>query len=398
MTDRPGSRTAKQRTDHDRLLRYLDWRPGARPAGRPLDAIVVPAARRAQHLEGLIRLAATYGTTLVVLASHDCDIEQAAELVAGMPGSGRAVFAAVPLEPEHAPERLRLQTADPNLRKLSEGRESNLSVKRNVGLLLARLRGWRKIMFLDDDIFGVTTEHLARVAHHLDANRFAGLKTVTFPDNSVVCHANRLAGRKQGIFVSGAALGVNTSAPLEVFPDLYNEDWFAFAGEAESAGVAHVGDVCQLQFNPFEDPQRAVREEFGDLLAEGLYSLLNDGCALSRATEDYWERFIDERYLFVQDVRKQLEQTETHERVQAVRSLVATENQRSRIKPKDCTGFIDAWHADRATFAAVAARLPVVNDYGAAFAELGLTQWQEAQFGVARMPAMASASFREARR
>jgi hypothetical protein len=31
-----------------------------------------------------------------------------------------------------------------------------------------------------------------RAHHHLDANRYAGLKTLYFPDNSVVCHAAQL--------------------------------------------------------------------------------------------------------------------------------------------------------------------------------------------------------------
>ena len=50
------------------------------------------------------------------------------------------------------------------------------------------------------------------------------------PDNSVVCHARRLAGRFQDVFVSGAVLGVHcNSLPLSFFPDIYNEDWFFFA-------------------------------------------------------------------------------------------------------------------------------------------------------------------------
>ena len=57
--------------------------------GRPLDAIIIPAARRAQHLEDFMDLAACYGTTLVVLASHDCDIDEAAELMMKTPRRGR---------------------------------------------------------------------------------------------------------------------------------------------------------------------------------------------------------------------------------------------------------------------------------------------------------------------
>ena len=45
-----------------------------------------------------------------------------------------------------------LRTSDRAFVSVSGGRISDLSVKRNLGLLLARLRGWRKIVFVDDDI------------------------------------------------------------------------------------------------------------------------------------------------------------------------------------------------------------------------------------------------------
>jgi hypothetical protein len=391
MTDRIHPRPAKVRADHDRLLRPLTGRPTSRLSGRPLDAIIVPASRRAQHLRGLVDLAARYGTTLVVLASHDCNIDEVAALVAGSPGGGRAVLVKVPLV--HDSELLRLTTSDEEFRFLNGQRQTNLSLKRNIGLLLARLRGWNKIMFVDDDIIGLTQEQLSRVAHHLDSNRFAGCKTVSYPDNSVVCHANRLIGRPQGIFVSGAALGVNTAQPLEVFPEIYNEDWFAFAEEAANSGVAHVGDIRQLKYHPFADPQRAVHEEFGDLLAEGLYAMFSDHFPLSRATVAYWERFIEGRQRFVGEIRRKLEDmNETHEVVQAAKSLQAAQNQLDYVRAAGCKDFVDAWQLDRRQFDRRARRLPVVGDYADAFAVLGLTDWQEARFGIPRMPTLASLS------
>jgi hypothetical protein len=398
MTLRIALRPTGQRAHHDGLLRRLDWRPSARPSGGPVDAIIVPAARRAQHLSGLVDLAARCGATLVVLASHQCEIEEAAELVARMPGSGRAVLVDVPSRDVPVAEALsgddfdilRLSTSAEQFRPLNGYRPSNLSLKRNLGLLLARYRNWSKIMFLDDDIIGITSEHVTRVAHHLDANRFAGLKTLRFPDNSVVCHANRLIGRPQGIFVSGAALGVNTAdgIELQVFPDTYNEDWFAFAAEAHATGVAHVGDVGQLEYNPFEDPQRAAFEEFGDLIAEGLYALFNDGYGLCRATESYWTRFIDERHEFIENLRKQLGKNETHERVQAMKSLQEARFRLENISAKDCFAFLNSWHDDRRRFARASRRVSRHQyEYDDAFAALGLKRWQEARFGVVKMPA-----------
>ncbi|MGA5298877.1 hypothetical protein ACPCHT_03060 [Nucisporomicrobium flavum] len=386
MNGRAAPRPAHHRADHDRLLRRLDWGPVGRAPGRALDAIIVPASRRAQRLGPLVDLASDCGTTLVVLASHDCVIEDVAALVASRPSNARVVLAEVPLEAGHDP--LRLATSAEGVRALSGDRSSNLSLKRNVGLLLARYRGWQKIMFVDDDIVGITRDQVARVVHHLETNRFAGFKTLDYPDNSVVCHASRLAGRPQGIFVSGAALGVNTAGdrPLEVFPDVYNEDWFAFADEARRTGVAHVGNIRQLEFNPFDDPLRAKVEEFGDLVAEGLYALFTDGGGLPRATARYWERCIDERRTLIAQIRRQLKGRETHQAVQAAKSLQEASHQLDHITPEDCVRFLGVWQEDRARFERWSrAAHGRGYDYRAAFDALGLQRWQEARFGVERM-------------
>jgi hypothetical protein len=380
--------TANQRAHHDRLLRKLDWNAPARPSSGPVDAIIVPASRRAHRLGGLIDLASACQTTLVVLASHRCDIAEAAELVASRPSNARVVLAEVPLTIDHEP--LRLSTSAEEVRALSGDRSSNLSLKRNIGLLLARYLGWQKIMFVDDDITGITPDQVMRVALHLDDNLFAGFKTLAFPDNSVVCHANRLAGRPQGIFVSGAALGVNTAGdrPLDVFPDVYNEDWFALSGEAQTTGVAHVGNIGQLTFNPFEDPGRATSEEFGDLIAEGLYALFTDVGGVHRATTGYWARFIDQRRALILGIRHRLERNETNEAVQAVKSLSEAQTRLEAITPEDCAFFLKVWREDRRRFAeASGSAARHVYGYRDAFEALSLEHWREARFGMASMPA-----------
>jgi hypothetical protein len=255
------------------------------------------------------------------------------------------------------------------------------------------MAGWEKIMFLDDDIIGITQDQVMRVAHYLDNNRFAGFKTLDFPDNSVVCHANRLAGRSQGIFVSGAALGVNTSGnrPLEVFPDIYNEDWFALAREAQRTGVAHVGNTKQLTFDPFDNPVRAKLEEFGDLIAEGLYALFTDVGGLHLATVEYWKRFIDERRALIVKIRRGLVKEETHESAQAAKSLQEALSQLEMVTPEDCAHFLELWQEDRWRFTSWT-RAAHGHEYGyhAAFAALGLKRWQEARFGMSRIPVEAS--------
>ena len=152
---------------------------------------------------------------------------EVSNLVASIPGC-RALIVGVPGDYRH--DHLTFRTSDPSFADLKARRNSDLSLKRNLGLLLARLMRWEKIMFLDDDIFDVTLTDLAKISSQLDSHQVTGLISRLFPDNSVVCHANRLSGQGQDIFVTGAALGVNCAEdPLDFFPDVYNEDWFFFA-------------------------------------------------------------------------------------------------------------------------------------------------------------------------
>ena len=48
-----------------------------------------------------------------------------------------------------------------------------------------------------------------------------------------------------------------------------------------------MGHAVQAEYDPFANPERARREEFGDLLAEGLYALIGEkdpSRAVRRAT------------------------------------------------------------------------------------------------------------------
>jgi hypothetical protein len=43
-------------------------------------------------------------------------------------------------------------------------------MKRSIGLILARLLGWTRLMFLDDDIYSVGQHHVAALAAALEGH------------------------------------------------------------------------------------------------------------------------------------------------------------------------------------------------------------------------------------
>jgi hypothetical protein len=348
---------------HAILLRDASNRPA--PSGRSwqarLDAVIVPTVRPSFALAGIVERAAELGILLVVLCSGQVTVDQVTERIGRTP---RARALVIRLNEHFDLPMSRFETSAAEFARASADRRSDLSRKRNLGLLLARAMGWRKILFVDDDITLKQTD-LARIAGQLENYEIAAMTCPDYPDNSVYCHARRMAKLPQDVFVSGAVLGVNCSdLPLPFFPDIYNEDWFFFGEAAASHRLTKAGEAVQAEYNPFGHPDRAAFEEFGDLLAEGLYSLiqgLGPGHSLRqvshRANAAYWTRFIEARNADLVDLQGRLEKFLVKEscgdRVKdAINSLTAARDQycEDRITPGRCVDFLEAWRQDVATW------------------------------------------------
>ncbi|GAB6900612.1 hypothetical protein [Kineosporia succinea] len=380
----PGPSSVRQQPSHAVLLGGARD-PGRRPETATLDAIVVPAARGAASLRSALDLSARLGVQLVALCSRRTRAFEVAELASRTPGA-RVLAIDVPAHYTHA--ILPGRTAASPFTEASVGRTSDLSLKRNLGLLLARLHGWGKILFLDDDIAtprgagpGLDAATVQRLGRELDSRQVAGLVCRSFPDNSVVCHARRLAGLPQDNFVTGGALGVNCSdQPLPFFPDIYNEDWFFFSRHAASRELSQVGEARQTPYDPYENPLRARQEEFGDLLAEGLYALFDRQPTempfderLRGATAGYWEHFIAARRADLTRTAVLLRRRPDRPARRAVRSLRAATDQLDRIGPQLCADFLTAWQADLADWERATLRLNGLGTSRAAVGYLGLS-------------------------
>ena len=107
----------------------------------------------------------------------------------------------------------------------------------------------------------------------LDEYPVVGLQVTRYPDASVVEHARRLIERKQRPFISGGSLLINPQAMQGYFPPVYHEDWLCMMNHLRLGQVAIGGTVGQLNYKPFI-PQRAMLEEYGDILAAGLLGLI----------------------------------------------------------------------------------------------------------------------------
>jgi hypothetical protein len=347
---------------------------GELDTGLTLDAIIVPASRPADNLEQAITLARAMDCTLLILCSRwvrPADVRQLLRrrsfddaIVVNLPDNYRhelLEFTALDSIKDRLPDACSLYITD-------------LSTKRNVGLLLARMLGWKRIFFLDDDIRDVRDADLQQTISALGPFAVAGMRVSNFPDNSVACHAHRMTGGLQDVFVSGAALAVDCQKITGFFPDVYNEDWLFFYEAAARRRLGSSGrKVTQLWYDPFADPQRAAWQEFGDVLAEGLYALLEYGPDCRYATDDYWEQFLDARRSFLEAIARRAGTADPEIREQLVLSVELARKCSYMIGPGLLERYVLLWQQDRRQWQERIARVPEMP-LEAALKELGLAE------------------------
>ncbi len=376
MTDLEGERVLQYPTHADLIESRTLPKPSASTA---LDAIIVPAARPARNLQTAVDLAAATGAPLIVLCSFRAHADEVRTLLARHELSDSSV-----VEMPRRSDRWVLGQFETTRwvqhgrgKSVCRARNSDLSMKRNAGLLLARLLGWERIFFLDDDIRAVSADAVLSMVSLLGATdrgyRTAGMSVKKYPDNSVVCHARREVGEYQNVFVSGSALAVDCRAPFDFFPDLYNEDWLFFYRDAAEERLATPGSLAkQLPYDPFADPQRAARQEFGDVIAEGLYALLHNRLGVEAADEEYWKRFLEQRYKVLDDIIRRLPALPWERRMK-IREAIGTAKLVLRDITADvCWEYVAAWQRDLVQWEKLLANLSRASSLHDALAMMGL--------------------------
>ena len=343
------------------------------------DAIVVPTNRPVESLTACMQLARETGIPLIVICSRLVRREEVIALAAT--AAVRAYALDLPMHPAN-PLGITLSTSlDEDLVTASSAATRDLGPKRNLGLVFARMMGWQRLMFLDDDIYGISREDVDALAAGLSKHSVSVLIPEQFPDNSVACHAHRLGGGEQGKFASAGAMGVRCDRDdLAFFPNIYNEDWFFFSAEAASRKIIQVGESKQRKYDPYADPERAVSEEFGDLLAEGLYAHLDRGQELNGVDADYWAAFIERRKEFLARVAESLRRhpqrsynTGKGKEIRAAEVCIrAAWKQLDLISPELCHKFIKLWRADLVEWWRYLAKLDRFDSFGNALEYLHL--------------------------
>jgi len=333
---------------------------GPAPGGPGIDAIIVPTARRPVYIAEASALAEALGCTLVTL--HSGKWTTAGMLAERMPPE-------IDLVAIDIRESDLLRLPDWETSALLAGTvfatRTDLSAKRNLALVLSHMLGWERILFLDDDITALNPHDVRRASSLLGSYNAVGLQIGGFPDNSVVCHAYRQAGGRQSSFVGGGALIVEVKATNgynSFFPDIYNEDWFFLLdGDKRLLPTTTTGRVNQNRYDPFRTPDRARGEELGDVLAEGIYWLLDQGQSIQDTDSWHWDDFIAKRRQFITKVLAMLAEHELPpaEKTRRVEALKGSLGRLALIKPDLCESYLRAWTRDRQAWRRHLEQLPI---------------------------------------
>lgn len=352
-----------QHGSHAGLLKTLAHPPASAPR---IDGIVVPSARPVKLISTAVDLAEYLGCTLIVL----CSIRATAADTRALTRGRDVRLLAVDITEDPVPS---LATTDLLAGKRFEV-PTDISVKRNIGLAVARMSGWRSVLFLDDDIDIPNPDDVRTAASILDTYDMVGLTNTGFPDNSVVCHARRAVGLDQDTFVGGGALLVPPQRTTSFFPRVYNDDWFFLLGRHGLSSVTLTGSVSQHLYNPY-DTERSTIQEFGDCLAEGVFALLDDGRPMSDADTAYWAAFLARRRQLIDEVIEAVRSptfTPPSQRPQMSQALEAARACHEAVTPALCVAYLRAWDTDCDAWLDFLATLPSLGDPAKALAWLGL--------------------------
>lgn len=339
---------------------------------RALGGIVVPTIRP-KSLSTAAGLARQIGCPLVALCSTQAQVREAKQRF----GSNSAGMLAASIS--HNPpgvlgDLLSFLTTRHPENDVLPSCHNDIARKRNTGLLLARLSGWETVMFLDDDIGGLTPEIVSRAVSLTGRYRAVGFKIEDYPDNSVVCHAHRLSGEKQATFPGGSALIVDVGKFDGPFPAIYNEDWLFLYDAVRNGALGVAGSLSQREYRPFEHAGRAASEEFGDVIAEGLFRLIHEGRDVADARADFWRSALERRSRLIEQIADRLLLREENLQLigAALMSLTAARKRLTAISPLACLSFVSAWRADVDTWKGRVGSLDVLGSLGEAVKYLGL--------------------------
>jgi hypothetical protein len=130
--------------------------------------------------------------------------------------------------------------------------------------------------------------------------------------------------------------------------------------------------ATQLYYYPFANADRAGWQEFGDVLAEGLYALLHLGLNITHATSIYWSFFLEARRDFLEETSSRAQIVPLDIRPEITASLQSALKCLTGINPELLARYVEAWRQDLKDWKSRWDKIRAVSSVDEALAQLGL--------------------------
>lgn len=250
-----------------------------------VDAIYIPSYNRPKYVSEILNVLANYEIPIFIMPSSEFDL----------PLKLKKHFnvSCIMIEEDIISLMKSLKSADNSIFTTSF-HKWDLPAKRNQAIIHSKRLGFDKILLLDDDIRGLTKHIITSGANALNEYHIVGLFVNNFPDTSVIGHIELELGLDIETFISGSCLFLNLdNADLfGPFIPMYNEDWLSMIPSILKNKVASIGVIEQKAYNPYQDVNLAAWQEPGEIIVEGLYTLIASNSYEYRFYNKFWDDFL----------------------------------------------------------------------------------------------------------
>lgn len=301
---------------------------------RTLNAIFIPFRNRWAYVNQLLSEIRWYEGPVYLLPSSLSDTKNVKW------DKCQEVNVLYPMDSSFVAYFLNLRTSRHKHTKLHNLSLWDLSLKRNFALWYSRNKTYERVLLVDDDIRGLTQAKLNLGSKYLEKYVIAGCFVDDFPDTSVVGHLELMCGANEYMFLSGSFLFINVIKARGFFPNIYNEDWLFMLDHILDHSICSFGTIQQLSYNPFNNNIRALFQEFGDIISDGLYQLISTEKYDLRYNYCTWKEIITERRQLLELLKKHFSQPVYQQLINTIINVSVT------IAPDDCLTFIEDYETD----------------------------------------------------
>lgn len=219
----------------------------------------------------------------------------------------------------------------------------DLPAKRNFALIHSIQHGFKNILLIDDDIECISKNIILKGIASLESNDVSGCLVKDYPDTSVIGHIEQKYGEPYYPFVSGNFLFIKSDKIDSYFPLIYNEDWLFMIPYIINKKISAVDVIYQKEYNPFENISKIKFQEFGEVIAEGLFELIDRQKYDDKYKESYWKEYLEYRRSYVADLLNEAEN-------KYIPFIKESLDICRKIKPIQCINFIEDFEQDIITF------------------------------------------------